>query len=70
MLVEIAHAFGLTAVAEGVENATALANLIGIGCDSVQGWHFSKALRPEDVAAWINGFQSHQSTEPQKLRSA
>jgi EAL domain-containing protein (putative c-di-GMP-specific phosphodiesterase class I) len=70
MLVEIAHAFDLTAVAEGVENATALANLIGIGCDSVQGWHFSKALRPEDVAAWINGFQSHQSTEPQKLRSA
>jgi len=70
VLIEVAHAFGLTAVAEGVENAMALANLIGIGCDSVQGWHFSKALRPEDVAAWISGFHSRQSTEPRKLQTA
>ena len=70
VLVEIAHAFGLTAVAEGVENAAALANLIGVGCDSVQGWHFSKALRPEDVAAWISGFHSRQSTDPHKLQMA
>jgi EAL domain-containing protein (putative c-di-GMP-specific phosphodiesterase class I) len=70
MLVEIAHAFDLNAVAEGVENDAALASLIGIGCDSVQGWYFSKALRPEDVAAWINEFHSRQSIEPQKLRLA
>jgi EAL domain-containing protein (putative c-di-GMP-specific phosphodiesterase class I) len=70
VLVEIAHAFGLTAVAEGVENATALDNLIGIGCDSVQGWHFSKALRQEDVAAWISGFHSRPSIEQRIPRMA
>ena len=70
VLIEIAHAFGLSAVAEGVENDAALANLVGIGCDSVQGWFFSKAMRQEDVAAWVNEFNSRASTEPRTLRMA
>jgi EAL domain-containing protein (putative c-di-GMP-specific phosphodiesterase class I) len=70
VLVEIAHAFGLTAVAEGVENAAALANLIDIGCDSVQGWHFSKAMPNEDIAEWIRGFNSRPWPAPRQLRMA
>ncbi len=70
VLVEIAHAFGLTAVAEGVENAAALANLIDIGCDSVQGWHFAKAMPNEDVAEWIRGFNSRPWPAPRQLRMA
>jgi EAL domain-containing protein (putative c-di-GMP-specific phosphodiesterase class I) len=70
VLVEIAHAFGLTAVAEGVENAAALANLIDIGCDSVQGWHFSKAMPNEDVAIWLREFNSRPWPAQRQLRMA
>jgi EAL domain-containing protein (putative c-di-GMP-specific phosphodiesterase class I) len=70
VLVEIAHAFGLTSVAEGVENAAALANLIDIGCDSVQGWHFAKAMPNEDIAEWIRGFNSRPWPAPRQLRMA
>jgi len=70
VLVEIAHAFGLTAVGEGVENASALAHLIDIGCDSVQGWHFSKAMPNEDVAIWLREFNSRPWPAQRQLRMA
>jgi EAL domain-containing protein (putative c-di-GMP-specific phosphodiesterase class I) len=68
VLVEVAHAFGLTAVAEGVETSAALGSLIDIGCDLVQGWHFSKALQQMDVAAWITEFNSGNWAAKRTLR--
>jgi diguanylate cyclase (GGDEF)-like protein len=38
-IVQVAHALGLQAVAEGVETADQLAVLTSIGCDSVQGFY-------------------------------
>ncbi|WP_187272269.1 EAL domain-containing protein [Zeimonas arvi] len=51
-LVALAHAFGMQAVAEGVEDQATLAALGEAGCDLAQGWHFAAALPPEAFVAW------------------
>lgn len=51
-LVELAHAFGMHAVAEGVEDQESLLALRALGCDLAQGWHVSAALAADDFAKW------------------
>ena len=50
--VDLAHHFGLRAVAEGVENAQTLEALKAIGCDVAQGAYFSPAVAADRFAAW------------------
>ncbi len=40
---ELAHALGLTVVAEGVETMPVLNRLADLGCDQAQGWHVAQA---------------------------
>lgn len=40
----LAHSFGLGVLAEGVENTTQLKALADLGCDQMQGFHFSHPL--------------------------
>jgi len=47
-VVELGHALGLSVTAEGVETSEQLGNLLTTGCDSAQGFLFS---RPADPAA-------------------
>ncbi len=42
--IELAHNLGLTVVAEGVENTSALNLLTKLGCDTIQGFLISKPL--------------------------
>lgn len=42
--IELAHNLGLTVVAEGVENQSALNLLTELGCDTIQGFLISKAV--------------------------
>ncbi len=51
-LVDLAHTFGMHAVAEGVEDEATQASLRTLGCDLVQGWHLSAALPPDAFATW------------------
>lgn len=51
-LVGLSHAFGLHAIAEGVEDAGTLELLHSLGCDRAQGWHLSRALPAERLAEW------------------
>jgi diguanylate cyclase (GGDEF)-like protein len=48
-IIALAHAFGMTAVAEGVETIEQLEALVELGCDRVQGYLIS---RPVDVEAY------------------
>ncbi|HYF57785.1 MAG TPA: EAL domain-containing protein [Burkholderiaceae bacterium] len=57
-MVDIAHAFGLRAVAEGVEDAASVEVLGALGCDLVQGWHFAKAMPADEAADWIADFNA------------
>lgn len=49
-IVSMAHILGLSVLAEGVENQQQLVLLDRLGCDSAQGFHFSKALAPKYFA--------------------
>jgi diguanylate cyclase len=51
--IELAHNMGLTVVAEGVEDAHALAMLEGYRCDMVQGYLISRPLPAADIAQWL-----------------
>jgi len=53
--VELARTLGIRVVAEGVEDATALAALADVGADTAQGYHFSRPLPADELAAWISG---------------
>jgi diguanylate cyclase len=50
---QLAHALGLTLVAEGAEDQATVDALAGLGCDVVQGYHFSRPLPPEQLWAWL-----------------
>jgi diguanylate cyclase (GGDEF)-like protein/PAS domain S-box-containing protein len=51
-VVTLAHNYGRSVVAEGVEDAATLAELARLGCDSAQGYVIARPLAPDDLAAW------------------
>jgi diguanylate cyclase (GGDEF)-like protein len=48
-VIHMAHALGLSTVAEGVETAEQLAALRSLGCDRAQGFYFSRPQPPEVI---------------------
>ncbi|WP_435842546.1 putative bifunctional diguanylate cyclase/phosphodiesterase [Streptomyces laurentii] len=52
-LVQLAHRLGLTVTAECVESAGQATRLRRIGCDTGQGWLYSRAVAPERIAELI-----------------
>jgi diguanylate cyclase (GGDEF)-like protein len=48
--VEMAHALGVTCVAEGVEDAETLRALADLGCDEAQGYHLQPPCPAADLA--------------------
>jgi EAL domain-containing protein (putative c-di-GMP-specific phosphodiesterase class I) len=51
--VQLAQTLGLRVVAEGVEEASILNAVRGLGCDLVQGYLISRPLEPGDVQPWL-----------------
>ncbi len=51
-IIDLAHNFQLTVVAEGVEQDTILAMLKEMGCDQVQGYIYTKALSAQALVEW------------------
>lgn len=51
-IIRLAHALQLSVVAEGVEDEVALRRLAEHGCESVQGYYFSRPLSGADYAIW------------------
>jgi len=51
--IDLAHNLGLTVVAEGVEDDIALGMLIEYGCDSAQGYLFSRPCPAAQLTAWL-----------------
>ena len=50
----LAHDFGLTAVAEGIEEESAWTILRELGCDELQGYYFSRPLKIADFDVWLS----------------
>lgn len=49
-VIDIAHGMGKLVTAEGVETHAQAELLTRLGCDHLQGWHFSKAVPAEQLA--------------------
>ena len=69
-LVDLAHTFGMHAVAEGVEDEATQASLRTLGCDLVQGWHLSAALPPDAFATWCRARDAARTTQPRTTAHA
>ena len=52
--VELAHSLGLRIVAEGVEHVAAATELAHFGCDTAQGFLYSRALPAAELIRWID----------------
>jgi len=51
--VQLAHAMGIRAVAEGVETEAQRLALIAMDCDFVQGYHFARPLTARALEDWV-----------------
>ena len=51
----LAHALEYHVVAEGIEDAAALALLAAWGCDEGQGYHISRPMPPDALLSWLGG---------------
>ncbi|MFK8024522.1 MAG: putative bifunctional diguanylate cyclase/phosphodiesterase, partial [Ilumatobacter sp.] len=54
-VIELAHALGNTVVGEGVETAEQLATLRTLGCELLQGYHFSRVVPFDDILEMLDG---------------
>ncbi len=50
--IDLGHNLGLEVVAEGVETASILSLLQPLGCDTVQGYYFTKPLSAQEFNTW------------------
>jgi EAL domain-containing protein (putative c-di-GMP-specific phosphodiesterase class I)/CheY-like chemotaxis protein len=56
--IEMGHALGMHVIAEGVETQEQLDFLRIKGCDSAQGYLFSRPLPPTQMVAWLETYRS------------
>jgi EAL domain-containing protein (putative c-di-GMP-specific phosphodiesterase class I) len=54
-IIDLAHQLDLTACAEGVEDRATWDLLIGLGCDTVQGYALARPMPADEVPAWLDG---------------
>ncbi len=52
--IELAHALGLGIVAEGVEHRVAAEDLAAYGCDTAQGYFWTRPLPAAEFRAWMD----------------
>jgi EAL domain-containing protein (putative c-di-GMP-specific phosphodiesterase class I) len=56
--IEIGHELGMKVVAEGVETQEQLDFLGANGCDTAQGYLFSRPLPPKELLSWLATYRS------------
>lgn len=57
-VVDLAHALGLSVVAEGVETEAQRDVLAALGCDELQGWCFARPMAPAAFETWCDERQA------------
>ncbi|MDP2521145.1 EAL domain-containing protein [Neptunomonas phycophila] len=50
----LAHSFGLTVIAEGVENQDTLEALSALNCEHAQGFHICRPIPPDEFIQWFS----------------
>ncbi|MGB0127247.1 MAG: EAL domain-containing protein [Rhodocyclaceae bacterium] len=69
-IIALAHALRLSVVAEGVETAAHLDLLQSWGCDTIQGYYFSRPLAPQAFVDFIAGHGGRRSSSAAVPRAA
>lgn len=54
--IDLSHALGLDAVAEGVEDAATMERLMLLGCDRVQGYFIARPMPADAVLPWLQRY--------------
>lgn len=54
--IQLSHSFGFSVTAEGMENIGGLGILENFGCETIQGYYFSKPLKPDEFLNWQSSF--------------
>jgi len=62
--IEMGHDLGIHVIAEGVENKDQLDFLHLKGCDSAQGYFFSRPLPPNEFVAWLHQYRDKPQLQP------
>lgn len=57
LIIDLAHRFDMSVVAEGIEAPETLDALRAAGCDVAQGFLFGKGMPASDVQAWLDAYQ-------------
>ena len=63
-MIHLAQQFGLTVIAEGIEDAEACVRLHSLGCDQGQGFHFTAALSADACERYLRDVQHGQRLDP------
>ncbi len=70
-IVDLAHEFGLVAVAEGVEDEEAIRQLTSMGCDLAQGFHWSRPVPVDELPAVLRRLDEQaDAVETQQAEAA
>jgi len=62
--IEMGHDLGIHVIGEGVENKDQLDFLHLKGCDSAQGYFFSRPLPPNELVSWLNAYRAMPALQP------
>ncbi len=57
---QMAHGLGLRTVAEGVEDQETAQDLIDLGFDVLQGYHFARPMPASELSEWINQWSAQR----------
>ena len=66
--IDLAHTFDFSVVAEGVETAAILNDLINMNCDIAQGFLYAKALPQQDFIRWLERYRPGDYVQPGTVR--
>ena len=63
-IIGLAHALGMSVVAEGVETPQQMRHLLDLGCDVGQGYYFARPRPPEQIAGLLADWRSAPRPAP------
>ena len=68
--IQLAHALDMRTVAEGVEEATDIANLVAMGVDCLQGYQIARPVPAAEVEPWVRAWSAAAARHDDGVRSA
>jgi len=62
-IIQVARAYNLQTTAEGIEDRGAIAQLLSLGCDLGQGFHFSRPIAADEIGRMMSSYEEQPSPD-------